>query len=76
MGAGMATRTRAGTAAVVTAGVRVGQGRTVVAGAAAMTALATRGDETVADLPRRRDPTPLVDGVEDDEEKYCKFEMN
>lgn len=73
-GAGMVTRTKARTEAVVTAGVRVGQGRTAAAGAAAMTVSVTTGDATVADLQLRRDPTPLVDGVEDDEEKYCKTE--
>lgn len=67
-GAGMQTRTRARTAAEATAGVPAGPERTAVAGAAVMTATVTRGEETGAGPLLHKDPTPLVDVVEDDEE--------
>jgi len=68
MGAGMETRIRARTAAEATAGVLVGRGFTVAAGAAAMIVTVTRGDETGVGPQLHRDPTPLVPGVDADEE--------
>lgn len=58
----MGTRTKARIAAEATAAVRVVQGRTAEAAAAAMTATVT-----AAGLLHPRDPTPLAAGVDDDE---------
>jgi tetrahydrodipicolinate N-succinyltransferase len=68
MGAGMETRIRARTAAGATAGVQVGRGFIVAAGAAVMIGTVTRGDETGVGPQLHKDPTPLVAVVDADEE--------